>query len=509
MQDVMSTLEQLIDFAHARGLIETEDLPWARNLLLDALELDIAPAQQAYAPLGDATPRTASALLDALCEDAIARGVFPPEPDAYREMFSARLMGLLTPTPSAITNRFTSIERAQGIAAATDWFYALCRDNNYIRVDDIARNVVFSADSPVGELVLTINLSKPEKDPKTIALERSLPASGYPKCQLCVENTGYAGRLNFPARQNHRMVPLALGGERWHLQYSPYLYYDEHCIVLNDTHKPMRMTDTTFAAMFDFVDRFPHYFIGSNTDLPIVGGSILSHDHFQGGRQSFPMTRAPIAQKLRAQDGVEAGIVRWPLSSVRLTSAKREPLIAKACALLAAWRDWSDEEFGICAQTDAPHNAITPTLRKEGEVYVLDLVLRNNLTSDEHPLGIFHPHADLHHIKRENIGLIEVMGLFILPGRLLAELAQVEKALCAQMPPTWEGDMQKHQAWLCDIRSRHGVVAAEDAERVLREELAAKCARVLADCGVYPASPAGEAGMLKFLACAGWTAQPS
>lgn len=506
MEVVFRTVDLLLGYALGHGMIRREDIPYSRNLLFAALHLEPRAAEDPYALPAEPPPDTADAMLNALCDAAVETGALAAEPPAARELFAASLMGLLTARPSEIAAEFDRLEREEGAAAATEWFYALCRYNNYIRVEEIARNQVFHHPSPVGELTITINLSKPEKDPKTIAMERALPPSGYPRCMLCVENPGYSGRMNFPARQNHRMIPLTLDGQPWHLQYSPYLYYNEHCIVLNDRHLPMRIDGGTFRRMFAFVERFPHYFIGSNADLPIVGGSILSHDHFQGGRHVFPMMRAEAAVELAPPEGIRrASIVRWPLSTLRLSGRDKRPLIRMAEKTLDAWREYTDEQRGILAHTDAPHNTITPILYQQDGVFTLDLVLRNNRASQEHPMGIFHPHEALHHIKRENIGLIEVMGLFILPGRLDAELRGVTMAMAQPELPGMDGDwgpegpLNKHLDWLGDIRARHGCLSMETAETVLRQELTDVCAQVLTDCGVFPQSQYGLEGFQAFL----------
>ena len=420
----MSAMERLLDFAERTRLIETEDRAYARNRLLEAMRLD-APEENANAeaPLGD----TMTEALNALCDDAVRRDVINDTGES-RDLFSAKLAGCVTPSPYEVRARFFEKYR-RSPEEATKWFYQMCRDADYIKVDRIRKNARFFSEG----LEITINLSKPEKDPRDIANALKSKAAGYPKCMLCVENPGYAGRPGFPARQNHRMIPLNLNGESWHMQYSPYLYYNEHCIVLSDIHRPMAISEAGFRRLFDFVEQFPHYFLGSNADLPIVGGSILTHDHFQGGNYEFPMDRAGDEIALTADDpAIRASIVDWPMSCLRLKSTDAETLVRKAVQVLNAWRGYSDEALGVYAETDQKHNTITPILRRAGGEWKLDLVLRNNRTSAENPLGIFHPHADLHHIKKENIGLIEVMGLMILPGRLLTELKDVEAYLTGE-----------------------------------------------------------------------------
>ena len=485
---------RLVDFAIARNLIEVQDRRFFVNRLLEAMAMD-APEEITYAPTE--APETATAMLDALSAAAAAQGLIADSGE-NRDLFSAKLMGLLTPEPSRVRERFFTLYSESGPAAATQWFYDLCRRCDYIKVDRIARNIRFFEDTPAGRLEITINLSKPEKDPRDIAAQRNAKKTGYPKCMLCAENPGYAGRAGFPARQNHRMIPLTLNGKLWHLQYSPYLYYGEHCIVLNDEHVPMRISHDGFERMFDFVDQFPHYFIGSNADLPIVGGSILSHDHFQGGNHRFPMDDAGVWISLKdPRAGVSACVADWPMSCVRLESESRADLIALADKMLAAWRKWSDPACDVYAETDQPHNTITPILRRENGKYRLSLVLRNNRVSEEHPLGIFHPHADLHHIKKENIGLIEVMGLFILPGRLKTELAEVERALVENTPVP-----EAHAAWTEELRAQPG--AKDDPAATVRRGLGKKCARVLADAGVYKHDGNGRAGFVRFLESVGY-----
>ena len=497
----------LADFAVQKGLIAPMDRSYTVNRLLEIMAMD-AP-EEIDVPQR-ATPETATAYLEALCDDACERGVLQDSAER-RDLFSARLMGALTPHPAMVREKFALLYEHLGPAAATRWFYQLCRDVDYIRVDRIAKNARFFEDAPCGRLEITINLSKPEKDPRDIAAQRSMKQTAYPKCMLCVENPGYAGRIGFPARQNHRVVPLTLSGKPWYMQYSPYLYYNEHCIVFNHEHIPMRISRGTFVRLFDFVDRFPHYFLGSNADLPIVGGSILSHDHFQGGNYRFPMDDAGVRLPLKSPvEGVRAYVADWPMTCVVLKGADRGALVAMADDMLAAWRGWTDEACGIYAETEGtPHNTITPIARKSQDEYELKLVLRNNRTSAEHPLGIFHPHADLHHVKKENIGLIEVMGLFILPGRLLTELAGMTEYLTGRKPlsevPAQDSPLAKHWAWLNEIAAKTGcALTDQEAEAALHRALAAKCARVLEDSGVYKQTPEGDAGVLRFLESLGY-----
>ena len=501
-------IEELLVFAEAKQLIETIDHPYYRNLLLDVMDMD-APEGEAVLP--ETVPETATKLLVAICDLAVEKGLIEDIGFA-RDLFSARVMGLLTPSPKAVREAFLADVAAGNAQQATDRFYHMCRACDYIKVDAIAQNVRYFADSPAGELEITINLSKPEKDPKEIAKLKNAPSVGYPKCMLCIENPGYRGRSNFPARQNHRVVPITLGGQDWYVQYSPYAYYEEHCIVFNGQHTPMKISRNTFEKLFDFVRQLPHYMLGSNADLPIVGGSILNHDHFQGGCYSFPMDKAPVKIALSSgNDAVKAAILDWPMSAIQLTGKDEEALINEAERILDSWRAWSDPAFDVYAETDdTPHNTITPILRKVEDEYKLVLVLRNNRTSDEHPLGIFHPHAPLHHIKKENIGLIEVMGLFILPGRLKTELAALEAYLTGEQALVRpdDNDMSaKHFDWVSEIVAEHGLcMDHDDAAALLRSEIAKVCAQVLADAGVYKQDSNGLDGFKLFMASLGYQA---
>ena len=504
------SIYRLADFGVAKGLVAPIDRAYTINRLMEIMGMD-APEAVDYTPVP--AQETATDCLEALCDAACEAGIIQDSVER-RDLFSAKLMGALTPHPAMVREKFATLMNTLGPRAATKWFYQLCRDVDYIKVDRIAKNARFFQDSPAGKLEITINLSKPEKDPRDIAAQRSAKQTAYPKCMLCVENPGYAGRIGFPARQNHRMIPLSLDGKPWYLQYSPYRYYNEHCIVLNQEHIPMRVSRGTFRRLTDFVDQFPHYFLGSNADLPIVGGSILSHDHFQGGNHRFPMDDAGVRIPLSSPiEGVRAWLADWPMTCVVLEGADREAIVELSDRMLTAWRAWSDPACGILAETDGtPHNTITPIARKEGNAYRMSLVLRNNRTSDEHPLGIFHPHADLHHVKKENIGLIEVMGLFILPGRLLGELEALADCLTGRRPmdvvPDESDPIAKHWLWIRDIAARCGTgLSPDEAHACLRRELGVKCARVLADAGVYKQTPEGDAGVLRFLESVGFRAK--
>lgn len=481
-------LDRLLDLLEEKHLIVPEDRAYTLNVLMDALHQDAPPD-------GELTAQDIPSCLTSLSQWAADRKIIPDTNDE-KDRFSARLAGVFTPHPAQVRKSFYTLLAKSGSQAATRWFYQLCKDVDYIRVARIAQNIQYQAAVPCGELEITINLSKPEKDPRDIAAAAQSPKAGYPLCMLCRENPGYAGHAGFPARQNHRIIPMNLAGEEWYLQYSPYLYYEEHCIVFSGKHTPMHLTRKSFERLFDFVDRFPHYFLGANADLPIVGGSILSHDHYQGGNHLFPMDKA---EKLYDfQGSAEACVVNWPMTCLRFTSDSKEELIDIGEKVLNAWREYSDPECGIYAFTDAPHNTITPVVRKLADGrYRLQLVLRNNRTSKDHPLGIFHPHGPLHHIKKENIGLIEVMGLFILPGRLKEELAELSLYLQRR------GDIpagSPHEEWVKSIAEKTGLtLSQEEADHALRSGVADTCYQVLCDSGVYKLDKAGRAGLERFL----------
>ena len=490
-------LDALVSYAEEKALIAPEDRIWAFNRLLEVLQLD--SAESCTVPLPPADAELPSALLDLMTDDAVRRGLIDGGP-VSRDLFDTKLMGVLTPAPHEVRRTFASLY-AQSPALATDWYYAFSQDTNYIRRDRIAKDVKWLYDGEYGTLEVTINLSKPEKDPKAIAAARNAPQTGYPLCQLCQENEGYAGRINHPARQNHRLIPLTINGSSWFFQYSPYVYYNEHCILLNSEHIPMKIDEACFRKLFDFVKQFPHYNIGSNADLPIVGGSILSHDHFQGGRHEFPMAKATveIPVSFKGYEDVTAGIVKWPMSVIRLSGPVSERLIALAVKILARWRSYTDEKAFIFAETEGtPHNTLNPIARKRGENYELDLVLRNNITTEEHPLGVYHPHAKLHHIKKENIGLIEAMGLAILPGRLKTELDELREAILSGKDLYEDDATCKHADWAYELMARHAFTP-ENSVAILRQEVGKVFEEVLEDAGVYKHDEAGKAAFLRFI----------
>ncbi len=486
-------IKDLVGYAVRTGLIEESDRTWAANALLEAMRLDSweEPQEAQERPLED--------ILRELLDDAAARGLIHDDVTS-RDLFDTELMGRLTPRPSQVIQDFFRRYQASP-KEATDWLYRFSQDTDYIRRYRIARDVKWQAATAYGELDITINLSKPEKDPRAIAAAKAAPQSGYPKCLLCKENEGYAGRLNHPARQNHRVIPVTINGEDWFLQYSPYVYYNEHCIVFNGRHTPMKIEKATFRKLLDFVKQFPHYFVGSNADLPIVGGSILSHDHFQGGCYTFAMERAPIEQAVAFRDfpDVEAGIVKWPMSVIRLRCADDQRLVELADRILAAWRGYTDEAAFIFAKTDGEmHNTITPIARMREGQFELDLVLRNNITTEEYPLGVYHPHHELHHIKKENIGLIEVMGLAVLPARLKDELHGVAQALVCGDDLRQDETLRKHADWADELKTRY-TFTVDNAEELLRREVGAVFAAVLEHAGVYKCTPEGREAFLRFI----------
>jgi len=513
-EEAQLLIERLVRFALERGLLEPLDTAAARNALLDLFRFG-EPLEDGAAAAEGGLPDSAVPLLEPLIDYGHAIGLIEDDTTTMRDLLDARIMGLLMPRPSETAAAFGRRAEAEGVRSATDAFYRMNIDSNYIRMDRVGRNVIWKQPTGYGDLEITINLSKPEKDPKEIALLKTLPQSRYPKCLLCADNVGYAGRADHPARQNLRIIPLELQGEPWFFQYSPYVYYNEHSIVFKAEHVPMRISNATFARLLDFVDRFPHYFIGSNADLPIVGGSILNHDHFQAGRHTFPMETAEIAEAFAHPGfpGVTYGIVRWPMSVVRLQGARKEEVLAAAGDVLEAWRAYSDPSADIEAATAGPdgsavpHNTITPIARlKHDGRYELDLVLRNNRTSEEHPDGIFHPHKELHHIKKENIGLIEVMGLAVLPGRLKTELEEIAALLTGAKPydtAALEDEAQplrKHAGWIAAMASKHGTSLTPDrAQEVLRDEVGRKFLDVLNDAGVYKDDEAGRAAFGRFM----------
>ena len=500
-------IERLLQFGQKHKLIKGLDVLVARNQLLDLFHLD--------APYEGEVPQEEfeypTKLLENLLDLAAEQGLFDNEVNNYRVNFEARIMGCMMPGAQQVAKRFKKLYEKKGPKAATNYFYKLCIDSNYIRTAQIAKNIKWVTPTQYGDLEITINLTKPEKDPKTIALEKLQPQAGYPKCMLCKENIGYAGRVNFPARQTHRIIPVSLCGEPWYFQYSPYVYFNEHCIILCDEHRPMAMDRPTLEKIFDFVRQFPHYTCGSNADLPIVGGSILSHSHFQGGSYVFPMQKARLALPLRSAQyhHVRGGILNWPVSTIRLASENPAHLLDAATEILDTWRNYSDESVGILAHTgDTPHNTLTPILHYDpSEGYILDIALRNNRTSEEYPDGIFHPHKEYHNIKKENIGLIEVMGLAILPSRLKNQSAAICRILTGEEPDTSReagSPLAVHADWIDQLVKTYGTaMAPEAAEEAVRKEIGLVFSHVLENAGVFKGDEAGQAAFLKFAKAAG------
>ena len=486
-------IDALVSYAMNRGLAQPEDHQVLTNRILDILRLDD------YTPSHEEQPEELEEILAGLLENACSRGLCEDNVTA-RDIFDTRLMGALTPMPREVIHTFREKYR-QDPQAATDWYYDFSCNTDYIRRYRIAKDMRWKYASPYGEMDITINLSKPEKDPRAIAAAKLAPQSGYPKCQLCRENEGYAGRMNHPARANHRIIPITIDGKDWFLQYSPYVYYNEHCIVFNGEHVPMKIDRAAFRKLLDFVTEFPHYFVGSNADLPIVGGSILSHEHFQGGRYTFAMEKAPIETEVsfRGYEQIHAGIVKWPMSLLRLDGEDPEAICDLAEKILNVWRGYSDPEAGVFAYTDGePHNTITPIARRRGKLYELDLVLRCNITSDEHPLGVFHPHGDKHHIKKENIGLIEVMGLAVLPSRLKNELAELAAAAASGRDISQDEVLSKHAPWLEELKKSY-TFNEENALDILMQETGKVFSQVLEDAGVFKCTPRGKAQFLDFV----------
>lgn len=488
--NVNTYITALVQYGLSKELFEPCDKAFIINQLLAILELNSYEAAETQVlPL--------EKILQGLLDDAVSRGVCNDDITS-RDLFDTKLMGVMTPPPREVRSKFAALYSTSP-EAATDWYYRFSQDTDYIRRYRIQKDLRWKTATDYGNLDITINLSKPEKDPKAIAAAKSAPQSNYPKCLLCPENEGYAGRLNHPARQNHRIIPVELTGENWNLQYSPYVYYPEHCIVFNSEHTPMVINKATISKLLDFVAKLPHYFVGSNADLPIVGGSILSHEHFQGGHYSFPMERAPIDRKIsfRGYEDVNAGIVKWPMSVIRISCPDKDRLVDLATKILLRWRIYTDKAAFIFAKTDKePHNTITPIARRRGNDYELDLVLRNNITTKEHPLGVYHPHAELHHIKKENIGLIEVMGLAVLPARLKLELAALETAILHGDP--LDGELEKHKHWVNELKSKYSFTP-ENTASILKVEVGKVFAKVLEHAGVYKRNEDGMAAFARFI----------
>lgn len=516
-QAALYAVEQLVAFAQDRGLISLHDTDYSRNLLLD--QFGFSEPYTGGEAGGVTAPEVLQPVLNVLIDYGFAIGLIPENTDTYRDLLDSKIMGLLMARPSEVIRDFHQTKAERGIEAATNAFYRLSIDSNYIRMDRVASNVYWNQPTPYGDMEITINLSKPEKSPKEIAMATLLPPPVYPKCQLCRENVGYAGKVNHPSRQNLRIIPVELNGEPWFFQYSPYVYYNEHCIVFHHDHVPMKLTKDTLRRLLAFTKAFPHYFIGSNADLPIVGGSILTHDHFQGGRHKFPIEKAGVDSVYynKAFPQVTAGIVNWPMSVIRFASTDAEALLEAGNAAFEAWKAYSDPAADVLSHTEQegetiPHNTVTPIVRRDAEGgYQMDLVLRNNRTSDEYPEGIFHPHREMHHIKKENIGLIEVMGLAILPGRLKDELDGIADILCgndelAAAMQKEEHPLYKHADWIYQLNARFGYLSdKETAVRTVQNEVGLKFSEILEHAGVYKRNPSGLEAFGRFMKQLGFT----
>ncbi len=497
MVTIDGRIKQLVNYAVSRQLVEEADRAWATNVLLSHFGLSsYTDTEVEDAPLAE--------ILEAMNDYAAANGLIAEDSVTYRDLHDTAVMAALTPRPSEVISRFFTLYKNDP-EKATDYFYRLCCDSDYIRTYRVARDLKWRVPSEYGEIDITVNLSKPEKDPKAIAAAKLLPQSGYPRCLLCHENEGYAGNLRHPARGNLRQIPFQMAGADWYLQYSPYVYYNEHCIALCGEHVPMKIDRSSFAKLLDFVTCFPHYFIGSNADLPIVGGSILAHDHMQGGHYTFAMANAPVEKTVSfaGYPDVTAEILHWPMSVIRLRGADRERMVDLADKILLTWRGYSDPDAFIFAETNGePHNTITPIARRRGELYELDLVLRNNITTEEHPLGVFHPHAQYHNIKKENIGLIEVMGLAVLPARLKGEIEDMAQAILSGQDLETIDSVRKHAAWFAAFRDRY-TFTPENVRQILMQEIGRTFVHVLEDAGVYKCTPQGRAALDRFLHAVG------
>lgn len=505
---IQERILELTEYGLVTGLITEDDKIYTINRLMELLELDEMEDRvfEAYAARQPMTQQSAEESLEDILAEmmnyAYEKGIMKENSIVYKDLFDTKIMGILVPRPAEVRARFKDLYEHTSAQAATDYFYKLSCDSNYIRRQRIKKDRKWTTETEFGTLDITINLSKPEKDPKAIAAAKNAKQSAYPKCQLCKENEGYAGRVNHPARQNHRIIPVTINHSDWYFQYSPYVYYNEHCIVFNSLHTPMKIERATFGKLLDFVTQFPHYFVGSNADLPIVGGSILSHDHFQGGHYTFAMAKAPIEKTLtfKGFEDVKAGIVKWPMSVIRISSADKDRLIELADRILKAWRGYTDEDAFIFAETDGePHNTITPIARKRGEDYELDLVLRNNITTEEHPLGVYHPHAKLHHIKKENIGLIEVMGLAVLPARLKDEMAALSKAILEKKDIRADEVLAKHADWVEEFLPKYDHIDETNIMDILHEEIGLVFNEVLKDAGVYKCTEEGRKAFMRFI----------
>lgn len=496
MGDINSLIRQLVNYGLDKELVAKEDEVYTINRILEVLKLDEYTEPETV-PKNSELEQILAGMLDF----AYDRGLIESNSVAYRDLMDTKIMGCLTPAPSVVISKFNNFYK-ESPQKATDFYYNFSCDTDYIRRYRIAKDMKWTADTEYGRLDITINLSKPEKDPKAIAAARNSKQSAYPKCQLCVENEGYAGRLNHPARDTHRIMPITIDGSQWGFQYSPYVYYNEHCIVLNSEHIPMKIDESAFRKLFDFIKLFPHYFIGSNADLPIVGGSILTHEHFQGGHYEFAMERASIKKEItiKGYEDVKAGIVNWPMSVIRISHSDSERLVKLAAHILDTWRGYTDEDVFIFAKTEGePHNTITPIARMRNDKYELDLVLRNNITTKEQPLGVYHPHKELHHIKKENIGLIEVMGLAVLPARLKNEMKKLGEFIVAGKDIRSDEELEKHADWVDEFKPQYDSIDENNVDEILKKEIGIVFKKVLEHAGVFKNDENGAAAFMKFI----------
>lgn len=490
--NINTAVKSLVNYAIKNEMIEKWDEIWAINTVCQALNMDsFEDCEAENAELEDILASILDyAVENGLCEDSVV----------YRDLFDTKIMGLLTPKPSEVISKFHFLY-SRDKKAATDYYYKLCQDSDYIRRYRIKNDLKWITKTEYGDIDITINLSKPEKDPKAIAAALKMKTTSYPKCALCKENEGYMGRINHPARQNHRIIPMTLGGDNFYLQYSPYVYYNEHCIVFNAEHTPMKIDRAAFVKLLDFVEKFPHYFVGSNADLPIVGGSILTHEHFQGGNYEFAMAKAPIETKVTFSgfEDVQAGIVKWPMSVIRIIGTDKARLVELADKVLTTWRGYTDKDSFIYAETEGtPHNTITPIARMRNGKFELDLVLRNNITTEDCPLGYYHPHPEYHHIKKENIGLIEVMGLAVLPSRLKNEMAVLGKAMVNGEDISANETIAAHKEWAEMIMQKYDINES-NINDILKKEIGIVFTSILGQCGVYSRDEEGKAGFLRFI----------
>ncbi len=493
---LQESIKKLVQYGIDAGLTPECERIYTTNLLLDCMKED-----EYTDPDCDLENIVLEDVLKDLLDEAVKRGIIE-DSVTYRDLFDTKLMNCLCPRPSQVIDKFNDIYKNKGAEAATDYFYNLSRSSDYIRTYRVKKDLKWTTETDYGTLDITINLSKPEKDPKAIAAAKNAKQSAYPKCQLCMENEGYAGRTNHPARENHRIIPITINDSKWGFQYSPYVYYNEHCIVFNGIHTPMKIERATFVKLFDFIKLFPHYFLGSNADLPIVGGSILSHDHFQGGHYTFAMEKAPIIKEFTVKgfEDVKAGIVKWPLSVIRLQCKDEKRIINLAEHILNVWRGYTDEAAFIFAETDGEkHNTITPIARKSGDFFELDLALRNNITTEEHPLGVYHPHAHLHHIKKENIGLIEVMGLAVLPSRLKGEMEQLADFIVNGKDLRSDEALAKHADWVDEFSKNYDKIDESNVHEILKQEIGKVFCQVLECAGVYKNTKEGMDAFMRFV----------